>query len=145
MNRFLLGCVVALGAIGGLSADEKADKADLKELQGTWVPKSAELGGKPLPADLNTMKMVIKDDTYLVTVGPTEDKGTLKIDASKKPKTIEIVGTEGPNKGKTFPAIYEIKGDKLTVCYDLNGKTAPTEFKTQDGTATLLIVYSKTK
>ena len=30
------------------------------------------------------------------------------------PKAMEVTGTDGPNKGKTFPAIYELKGDTLT-------------------------------
>ena len=40
-----------------------------------------------------------------------------------------ITGTEGPNHGRTFPAIYELKGDTLRICYDLSGAKRPTEFK----------------
>src|SRR4051794_6491521 len=29
-----------------------------------------------------------------------------------------VQGTEGPNHRKTFPAIYELKGDTLRNCYD---------------------------
>ena len=32
-----------------------------------------------------------------------------------------ITGTEGPNRGKTFPAIYELKDDTLRICDDLSG------------------------
>ena len=37
---------------------------------------------------------------------------------------MDITGTNGPNKGKTFLVIYELKGDELRVCYDLSGESA---------------------
>ena len=62
-----------------------------------------------------------------MTVGGTTDKGTIKIDGSKKLKQLDIAGSEGPNRGKTFLCIYELKDDTLTVCYSLDFKTRPTE------------------
>ena len=56
-----------------------------------------------------------------------------------------ITGTEGPNHGKTFPAIYEIKGDTLRICYDLSGVKRPTEFKSVPGTRLYLVTYSRIK
>ena len=50
-----------------------------------------------------------------------------------EPKAMDITGTEGPNVGRTILAIYERNGDVLRVCYDLAGKTRPTEFETEDG------------
>jgi hypothetical protein len=57
---------------------------------------------------------------------------------------MDIVGTEGPNKGKTFPAIYELEGDTLRICYALEGTKRPTEFKVT-GEKVLLVTYKKTK
>jgi uncharacterized protein (TIGR03067 family) len=56
-----------------------------------------------------------------------------------------ITGTDGPNKGKTFLAIYERDGDTLKVCYDLSGKAHPTEFKTAQGTQLFLVTYKREK
>src|SRR5262249_60436894 len=98
-----------------------ATKDDM--LQGTWLPSAAELGGKPFPDEVRkTMKLVLKDDKYTVTVGKEVDQGTVKLMPSATPKAMDITGTEGPNKGKTFLAIYERKGDTLRICYDLSGK-----------------------
>ena len=58
---------------------------------------------------------------------------------------MDITGTEGPNKGKTFQAIYELDGDTLKVCYDLSGKGRPTEFKTAEGTQLFLVIYTREK
>jgi uncharacterized protein (TIGR03067 family) len=56
---------------------------------------------------------------------------------------MDILGTEGPNKGKTFLAIYELTGDSLKICYDLEGKTRPTEFRTNPGTQLFLVLYKR--
>jgi uncharacterized protein (TIGR03067 family) len=56
-----------------------------------------------------------------------------------------IVGTKGPNTGKTFPCIYDIKGDTFRICYDLSGAKRPTEFKTAAGTKLYLVTYNRKK
>jgi uncharacterized protein (TIGR03067 family) len=115
-------------------------------IQGTWLPEAAELGGKPFPDEIRkSITLVVKDDTYTVTVGPAVDKGTLTFDPSAKPKHMDVVGTEGPNKGKTYPAIYERNGDTLRICYDLSGKGYPADFKTMEGTQLYLVTYKQQK
>jgi len=89
---------------------------------------------------------VLRADTYLVTVGKeAPDEGKIKSDAAKKPKTMDIMGTKGPNMGKTFLTIYELNGDTLRLCYDLSGKGRPTEFKTTPGSQLFLVTYKREK
>ena len=117
-----------------------------KLLQGTWLPTAAELGENPLDeATLKSIKLVVDGDKYTVTVGKAIDKGTTKIDPAAKPKTMDIIGTDGPNKGKTFLAIYELNGDTLRICYDLSGKVRPTDFKTKKGELLFLATYKRAK
>src|ERR1700678_2603875 len=81
-------------------------------LQGTWLPSTAELGGKPFPDEVRkTIKLVVKDDKYTVTVGKEVDQGAVKLNPTAKPKELDITGTDGPNKDKTILAIYERDGD----------------------------------
>src|SRR5580704_8177213 len=95
-----------------------ADAKDKDSLDGTWLPSEAELGGQKFPDEVRkTIKLVVKGDKYTVTVGKAVDEGTVKLDAKAKPKALDVTGTEGPNKGKTFLAIYERDGDTLRVCY----------------------------
>jgi uncharacterized protein (TIGR03067 family) len=118
------------------------DKKDEDAIQGYWVAAEAELGGNKLPDDQRkSIKLDLKDGKYQLGV----DKGTYKLDAAAKPKTIDVVGTDGPNKGKTIPAIYELDGDTLKICYELGGKGRPTEFKTAAGTKQFLVVYKREK
>ncbi len=123
-----------------------AEDGDAKAIQGDWKPVKAELGGQPLPEEvLKTISMKLQDGKYDVSVGGRPDKGTYTINPSTEPKSISVSGTEGPNKGKVFPAIYELKGDSLKICYDLSGKQRPSTFQTSAGTRLYLVTYARSK
>jgi uncharacterized protein (TIGR03067 family) len=132
-----------------LSFSPAATRGDAKDgdtLDGTWLPETAELGGKMFPDEIRkSIKLVVKDGKYTVTVGKVVDQGTAKLNPKAKPKEMDVTGTDGPNKGKTFLAIYERDGDTLRVCYDLGGKNRPTEFKTKEGTQLFLVTYKLEK
>ncbi len=132
-----LAIFVALRAIA-------ADPPDANGIQGRWTPVKAELGGQPLgDAVLKTISLKLTDGKYEVLVGDHPDNGTYALDSKTQPKSITVVGTEGPNHGRTFPAIYELKGDTLRICYDLSGRKRPTEFKSVAGTKLYLVTYSR--
>ena len=138
-----IGIATLLLAAAAWSQDAADER---KLLQGTWLPTAAELSENPFDeATLKTIKLVLEGDKYTVTVGKSIDKGTTKIDPAAKPKTMDIIGTDGPNKGKTMLAIYELNGDTLRVCYDLTGKARPSEFKTKKGELLFLATYKRTK
>lgn len=119
---------------------------DLKDLDGVWNPVTAELGMQRFPEEqLKTMRLKIKDGTYEVTVANVSDRGTLKIDSRANPATMDIIGTEGPNKGKTIPAIYELRGNSLRICYSLSGEKRPMEFKTGGTESIFLVTYKRVK
>lgn len=141
-SLLVCGCVVALPARG----DDAKAKDDGRKLQGTWKPATAELAGKPFPDEvLQTMKLVVSDGKYTVTVGERTDEGTLKLDPAQEPRALDIVGSKGPNQGKTILAIYELTDTTLRVCYDLSGKARPKEFKTKADTQLFLVEYKRQK
>jgi uncharacterized protein (TIGR03067 family) len=145
MTRSLCVTLVLILTLPCLSQGEDK-KDDAKSIDGTWMPTEAELAGGKFPDEVRkSMKLVIDDGKYTVTVGTNPDKGTLKLDPSKKPKSMDITGAEGPNKGKTIPAIYELKDDTLKICYDLSGKARPTEFMTAKDTKLFLVTYKREK
>jgi uncharacterized protein (TIGR03067 family) len=119
---------------------------DRKMMQGMWLPASAVLAGKNWPdKSLQTMSLTLADGTYTVKVGEGIDKGTVKLDPTKTPKAMDVTGTEGPNKGKTFLAIYELKGDTLRICYDLGGKARPAAFESPEKAPLFLVTYKRSK
>src|SRR4051794_17835995 len=123
-----------------------ATTADAKALEGDWNPVKGELGGKPMAEQvLKAITLHMEKGNYEVFAGGAPDRGTYSIDATTKPKSMTVVGTLGPNQGKTFPAIYELNGDSLRICYDLSGAKRPTEFKTVVGTKLYLVTYQRKK
>jgi uncharacterized protein (TIGR03067 family) len=137
-----LGLVVA-ASLTAFAADAPDDA---KAVQGSWTPVTAELAGQPMPeAVLKSISLKLDNGKYEVSVGGNPDKGTYTIDSTSKPKSMTITGTDGPNHGKTFPAIYELKGNTLRICYDLSGAKRPTGFKTSAGTKLYLVTYTRKK
>ena len=140
--RYLL--CLGLAAAISLTAFAAGSPDDAKAIQGNWKPAKAELAGQPMPDDvLKSISLKLDTGKYEVFVGDKPDKGTYTLDAATKPRSITITGTEGPNRGKTFPAIYELKGDTLRICYDLSGAKRPTEFKSMTGTRLYLVTYQR--
>ncbi len=113
-------------------------------IDGTWVPTTALMAGQPFPPPvLQAMQLTVTGGEYVVTVGPTIDKGTVSIDASTSPMSMSVTGVEGPNAGKTFPAIFALDGDTLRICYDLSGQATPTEFSSPAGVMHFLVDYKR--
>ncbi len=115
-----------------------------QSLEGVWVPVDAELAGVKLPVEsLKNWKLTLKTEQYQFENGKEADQGTWSVDTSKTPLAMDITGTEGPNKGKTILAIYELSKEGLKICYDLGGKNRPTEFMTKPGTPLFLVNYQR--
>lgn len=146
--------LIVLRASLGVAADPAATAVsdDNKLLNGKWTPIAAVIGGIKLPADeLKKITLTLSGDTYEVAVLGEDhvDKGTVTRDTTTTPKRLTIKSHEGPNKGKTFLAIYEIKTvngvDAYRVCYDLSGTAFPTEFKSVKGSQLYLAGYRRKK
>lgn len=119
---------------------------ELALIAGTWKPTSMQKGKAVMPAEqIKDLRLTIDGVNYKAVMGDQEtDKGKLTVAKSDKgaPKALDIVSEKGEKK--TIPAIYELNGETLRVCYGLDGKTRPKEFKPADDN-TLLIVYKKVK
>jgi uncharacterized protein (TIGR03067 family) len=139
--RTVLLSVIVIAVATPVFADSKKDVA---ALAGQWRATSVR-GLEISDDDAKSITLTIEGEKYSVMVGEKgPDKGTLKLDKKDKLKTIDIVGTEGPNKGKTILAIYEHEGDNLRICYAIEDDTRPTEFKGVSGKS-ILITYKRVK
>ncbi len=125
---------------------------DAQRQNGVWKPAGAMLGGTKVPAEeLKKITLTIKEGNYEVVIDgePHADKGKVSLDTSVKPKRMTIRGEDGPNKGRTILAIYEMgqidSGDTLRVCYDLSGKAFPTNFNSPKQSMHYLVGYRRAK
>jgi uncharacterized protein (TIGR03067 family) len=121
---------------------------DLEKLAGVWTSVSATNDGKPV-ADETVKKLrltVTKEGGY-----KTERENQVlfdsvcKIEPTKSPKYIDLIGTEGENKGKAAQGIYKLEGDRLTICYTMPGKERPNGFESNPGSAATLVVWKRAK
>ena len=141
MKHSFCACFVMAVSLGVLATDQPDDA---RAVQGNWKPIKAELAGQPIPdAVMKSISLKLEKGKYEVFAGGTPDRGAYAIDAATKPKSMTIFGAEGPNIGRTFPAIYELQGDTLRICYDLSGAKRPTEFKSVAGTQLYLVTYQR--
>ncbi len=109
-------------------------------LEGEWVPQTAELGGMNFNvSNFAGATLVLAADSYDFA----GDKGTYTILAKDTPAKLDIHGVEGPNAGRDIPAIFQLNGDELVVCYQLGTGDRPTEFKTHSGTQEFLVRYKR--
>lgn len=139
-----LACLFVVLAVGvGLAADEKDE---LKTIAGAWVVEKAEMDGADRLAAMKQYVLTLDGDKYELDDNGRKDKGTVKVDGSKSPKQMDLTGgPTSPFKGKTIRCIYEVKDGKLTVCYGLDFKTRPTEFKTTKDSKRSLVTYKPKK
>lgn len=123
------------------AAGQKLDR-EKKMIEGDWIVVSGELGGRKMPDEgFKDAKLIMADGHYTFQ----NDHGDYKLIADENPKAMDIHGVEGPNKGKTLLAIYEVNGDTLKICYDLSGKSRPHEFTTVAGTPQFLAIYKRAR
>jgi uncharacterized protein (TIGR03067 family) len=139
----LIASVFVLFHSYGVSAED-SERIDAKSLEGTWKIVFAELSGQRLPeAVTKEMRLLLQDGAYTLKSNSPDDKGTVKYDLTKKIPEMDILGEDGPNKGRKILAIFAVEGEQLVVCYDLEGKKRPTEFKTSAETKHFLVRYER--
>ena len=109
-------------------------------LLGHWRPVRAELDGQAAPAlALERMMFILSEDGYSVSfAGEIYDRGSF----THTDTTLCMTAQQGPHDGRVISAIYQLVGDRLRVCYSLDG-TAPLHFKTEPGSQRYLVTYRR--
>ena len=126
-----------------LRADD-APKGD-KDLDGSWELVSTVRDGKEMPPQDKKFVLTIKGESVTVKVGEDSHEATIKADPSKTPKALDLTFGDGPQKGKTAKAIYEVKGDELRVCHGDPDADRPTELASKEGSGLMLATLKRVK
>jgi len=112
------------------------------EIDGIWLMVRAELDGEAAP-DLVVAKSAIEFAAGRYEVrfdGEAADRGTFAVGATSEYGTIELQVLEGPNRGRAIPCIFQRRGDRMRVCYGLDG-VVPADFSTGQGRQRYLVTY----
>ncbi|MEP7352688.1 MAG: TIGR03067 domain-containing protein [Acidobacteriota bacterium] len=117
---------------------------DLDLMQGVWKVSSLELDGMKLPSVMFLMgKVAVKGATFQASGMGSAFKGDLQLDETTRPKSFKLEFTEGSEEGNTCFGIYELDGDRWTLCLAMKGAIAPEEFATTRGSQRVLQVLQK--
>jgi uncharacterized protein (TIGR03067 family) len=143
---------LALGVTGLLIAADNPvgdAKKDMERMQGSWEAASGESKGNAIPDEqLKGTRFSVQGEKYSYKIGDSyQEEGTLKIDPTKKPKTIDVMIVDGEDKGEIQLGIYEATKDTLKLCFAPPGKekTRPKDFSTNAGNQQLLLVLTREK
>lgn len=136
----LLVCALAMVSfVGGQSAQDAGAKASAA-LQGNW--QLVSFNGQEVPSEAEAY-LVFKGDKYEQWTGNNVDeRGSIRLDASKTPMAIDLVIVEGNDGGKTQLGVFEIKGETMWLTLALPGEgTRPAGL----GSGELQVVLRKSK
>src|SRR5688572_18667784 len=133
-------CVAVLACGLTIWADTASD--ELQKWQGAWQQRTATIDGNAIPAaDVAKVKFTVVGDKYTITTGDVvQSEGTIKLDLTKNPKTVDFTETKGPNQGKSFLGIYTLTGATLKYCFGESGKERPTKFVSNQGYSLMTFV-----
>jgi uncharacterized protein (TIGR03067 family) len=125
--------IAAIALASGVVAQEPRKATGAAALQGTWVITS--INGEAAPEGSPEMTLTFTGDKYHQTLGGVvNERGTIRIDASKKPMMIDLMIAEGPDAGKTQLGVIEVTGDTVRANLDTPGaQQRPADFTIKDG------------
>ena len=129
----------------------KDAKDELKLLEGAWKVVGVEADGKKAPPEaLEGLSWSFRGaELSCNDLGnKLEDKATAKLDPSRSPKRIDIVGLTGTGKGKTVAGIYKIDNGQLIVCIrdtEQPKKGRPEKFATTNDSGLCVITFERIK
>ncbi len=132
---------IRIKTLGGNSASGDL----LKKLAGKWAPVEATFNGAPVDRErLETTLLTIDGANYTSKHGERTDEGTIAVDESKAPATLDLLRKRSNGETQTIPAICELKGETLRVCYGFGeSPTRPQEFKSETDSNTALVTYKR--
>jgi uncharacterized protein (TIGR03067 family) len=121
-----------------------APKTGLESMQGTWTIVAVERSGqKSSDEEIKAMQVVIQGDAMILTAGKHEEKGTLKLNPSAKPKEFDLMPTG--EKRTAVHGIYEQTAGTLRMCWAKEGGERPKEFATKPASETAMLVLKQEK
>jgi uncharacterized protein (TIGR03067 family) len=129
----LAGLVVgAVSFLGGTPTPENQAKKPPATLEGTWTVFTTMGYDMASLEELRSLRLTFLADKLVARYGDKTVEATFRLSPSSDdgPNQMDVTVTKGPEsvQGKTFPAIYLLEQNTLTICYADPGQTRPMDF-----------------
>jgi uncharacterized protein (TIGR03067 family) len=143
-----LPCLLLIVTLAAGAEGTKEDAAaDLMRMQGDWVVVSMEVDGMKVPDD-DAMALFrsVKGDSYTVSrYRRVRGKGTIRLDATNRPRAIDAIPAGATDKAQSLLGIYEFEGNKLKLCFARPGTARPTEFSAKEDSGHTFTIWQREK
>jgi len=117
---------------------------DLDRLQGEWSVSTLEVDEQKMArAMLAGARIVVQGDRFTSSGMGVVYEGTLHLDASAKPRRLDMRFDCGPEKGNTNLCIYELRRDSWKLCIATRGDVRPRRFAAPVGSGHALEVLTR--
>jgi uncharacterized protein (TIGR03067 family) len=135
----LAALVVAAVSLVQAGGGDKSKK-DAERIIGTWALVSGEKSGEKAPENfVREFRLTFSAQGKMhVKLEDKDVDGTYKLDPAKKPKEIDISVDD-----KNFLGIYAFDGKNMKLCVSPDDR--PTEFATQAGVKSMLLILKRHK
>jgi RNA polymerase sigma factor (sigma-70 family) len=121
---------------------------DQERIQGTWRLSSVQRDGADDPnlGAFGAANWIFRGNRITIQFpGGVTAEQTFQLDPAQKPKAINITNLiPGGGELSTMNAVYELRGDTLTICIQSNRPTdRPRELATRPGDGATLMIYKR--
>ena len=135
MQRTAVACVILF-----VGAAARTDEAEVQKLHGKWIVEDFQYNGAPVERLKDAIREFKAGKYTLTPKAGDAIEGNLILDATKQPKTIDL-----DVNGRVLKGIYELEGDLLKMCYNLNDEVRPTEFASKPDSGLIVVVHRREK
>jgi uncharacterized protein (TIGR03067 family) len=137
-------CALTIG-VGVAEPTQRTSDADLTALQGKWYVAGMAMAGQSMTNARSTGATITVNGTAFTTssMGAVYS-GTFKLGADGSTRTIDMLFTDGPEKGKTSLAVYKLEGETWTISIGMTGQRRPKEFTTHAGGGDVVELLTRT-
>ena len=133
-----MAAIVSASQAGAAKPAAQASKT-IAALQGAWMITSAN--GQDMSGSGQEVLVTITDTKYVQTAnGQVVERGSFKIDDTKKPIWLDLAITEGDDAGKTQLAVMQIDGKTMQVKLADPGAARPADFAPVEGSNVFTLV-----
>ncbi|MFN9718198.1 MAG: TIGR03067 domain-containing protein [Planctomycetota bacterium] len=145
MRLFPVVVLTALASAASPSLCGDESTTDAEGLQGTWEVVAMTLAGRPASeVECKVVGISFGGEKMQISTVCDHEEYSFTLDPTKKPKRIFLVD----DRGGSYSAIYELKGDELRLCLSdrYSGKFAedcPTEFAVPEGSRISLFILKR--